>query len=97
MVCEADPAQQKGQTRVTGRALARLTKWESAGEKGAKRAHAPSHVGMLTRLFVPLLREKPGCLEGGYLVMPQCVSHSFQVRRAQLRSLAPRYQQASPA
>lgn len=29
--------------------------------------------------------------------MPHCVSRSFPVRRARLRSLAPRYQQASPA
>jgi hypothetical protein len=38
-----------------------------------------------------------GCVEGGHTVMPQRVSPSFQARRALLGSLAPRYQQASPA
>jgi hypothetical protein len=38
-----------------------------------------------------------GCVEGGHTVMPQRVSPSFQARRALLRYLAPRYQQASPA
>jgi ABC-type transporter MlaC component len=38
-----------------------------------------------------------GCLKGGQTVMPQRVSPGFQTRRALLRSLAPRYRQASPA
>ena len=37
-----------------------------------------------------------GCLEEGFAMIPQSTSRLFQTRRALLRSLAPRYRQASP-
>src|SRR5215471_800264 len=52
---------------------------------------------MLTSLFALLRPWKSSCVAGGHTVMPQRVSPTFHVRRALLRSLAPRYQQASPA
>src|SRR5215471_16183394 len=52
---------------------------------------------MLTSLFALLRPWKSSCVAGGHTVMPQRVSPTFHVRRALLRYLAPRYQQASPA
>jgi len=67
--------------------------WRSAGVTG----RTISAFDLLTSLFASLHRWKSGCLEGGHTGMPHRVSPSFQARRALLRHLAPRYQQASPA
>jgi hypothetical protein len=58
--------------------------------------HSPLRIGTLTTsLALPSLMET--WLEGGMTtLMPQRISRTFQARRALLRFLAPRYQQASP-
>src|SRR5262252_7049018 len=64
---------------------------------GVRRERVLLRIGTLTSSLPHLLPRKPGCLEGGHTVMPHRVSPSFQARRALLRHLTPRYQQASSA
>ena len=61
-----------------------------------ERAYTCGALVCLTSLFALLRRWKSGCMEGGQTVMSQRISPGFKVRRALLRSLAPRYRQASP-